>query len=83
MATNQKPVNQAKAVKPVIEKEEVEAVKAEIKKPELSEVLEYLKLSSDMLKEISQERRKAGLSDIRTGNAYRELNELIKRLSGL
>ena len=83
MATNQKPVNQAKAINPVIEKEEVESVKAEIRKPELPEVLEYLKLSSDMLKEISQERRKAGLSDIRTGNAYRELNELIKRLSGL
>ena len=83
MATNQKPASQAKAIQPVIEKKEVEAVKAEIKKPELSEVMEYLKLSSDMLKEISQERRKAGLSDIRTGNAYRELNELIKRLSGL
>ena len=78
MATKQKPASQATAIQPVIEKKEVEAVKAE-----LSEVLEYLKLSSDMLKEISQERRKAGLSDISTGNAHRELNELIKRLSGL
>ena len=48
MATNQKPVNQAKAINPVIEKEEVESVKAEIRKPELPEVLEYLKLSSDI-----------------------------------
>lgn len=73
-----------KAVKTVIEEKEINEVKEAIKAgPTLQDAIDYMTEAKDILIAVTQERRKAGLSDTRTGYAYRELTGLIKRLTGL
>ena len=73
-----------KTIQPVIEEKEIKEVKEVIKaNPTLQDALDYMTEARDILINVSQERRKAGQSDTRTGYAYRELSGLIKRLQGL